>query len=343
MLAHVKISTYMKCYDINSNCWVDKLKYLDQYVKTNRLVAVSTIEKYNDSIRNGTLNEFIAKLTSNFDLLILFEYHGDQRPLNNINELPIQTIVLYWNYKDDNLENYFYYPNWLFSTAELSNTMLSPTTEFLFNCACRNFNERPGKIYNYIQLKQKYYFDKILFSKYKSIHPLREYAMDFLTDAEIVRFTEEYDSWQLMDSDEATNTGLDLVTSMNSTNYDVYKTSLFHIVAETSVNKSLLSEKTYKIFAVGQIPIMCGPQHAISHLRDIGFDVFDDIVDHSYDNIQDNKARIDAMHEVLDYIATLDHAKLLINTTDRRLHNFNHLKSTNLKESLLKLIVSRLN
>jgi hypothetical protein len=167
--------------------------------------------------------------------------------------------------------------------------------------------------------------------------------MDFLTDAEIVRFTEEYDSWQLMDSDEATNTGLDLVTSMNSTNYDVYKTSLFHIVAETSVNKSLLSEKTYKIFAVGQIPIMCGPQHAISHLRDIGFDVFDDIVDHSYDNIQDNKARIDAMHEVLDYIATLDHAKLLINTTDRRLHNFNHLKSTNLKESLLKLIVSRLN
>jgi hypothetical protein len=221
--------------------------------------------------------------------------------------------------------------------------MLSPTTEFLFNCACRNFNERPGKIYNYIQLKQKYYFDKILFSKYKSIHPLREYAMDFLTDAEIVRFTEEYDSWQLMDSDEATNTGLDLVTSMNSTNYDVYKTSLFHIVAETSVNKSLLSEKTYKIFAVGQIPIMCGPQHAISHLRDIGFDVFDDIVDHSYDNIQDNKARIDAMHEVLDYIATLDHAKLLINTTDRRLHNFNHLKSTNLKESLLKLIVSRLN
>lgn len=334
----------MKCYDINSNCWEDILVHLDQYVKLNKLVVVSTIEKYNDSIRNGTLNEFIAKLTSNFDLLILFEYHGDQRPLKNINELPIPTIVLYWNYKDDNLENYFYYPYWLFLTAKLSNTMLDPTTEFLFNCACRNFNERPGKIYNYIQLRQKYYFDKILFSKYKSIHPLREYAMDFLTETEIVRFTEEYDTWQLMDSDEATNTGLDLVTSMTSINYNVYKTSLFHIVAETAVDKPLLSEKTYKIFAVGQIPIICGPQHAVSHLRDLGFDMFDDIVDHSYyDNIYDSRQRIDAMHRILDHLATLDHTQLLSNTANRRLQNFNHLKSADLKEVLLKSIVTYIN
>jgi hypothetical protein len=334
----------MKCYDINSNCWIDKLKYLDQYVKTNKSVAVSTIKKYNDLIRNGTLNESIAKLTPNFDLLILFEYHGDQRPLNNINELTIPTIVLYWNYKDNNLANYFYYPNWLFSTAELSNTMLTPTTEFLFNCACRNFNERPGKIYNYIQLKQKYYFDKILFSKYKSIYPLNESAIDFLTDIEIAKFTKEYNTWQPMNSIDATNSGLDLVTSMNSTNYNVYKTSLFHIVAETAVNKPLLSEKTYKIFAVGQIPIMCGPQHAVSHLRDLGFDMFDDIVDHSYyDNIYDSRERINAMHWILDHIATLDHNQLLINTATRRMNNFTHLKSANLKESLLNPIITYLN
>lgn len=322
------------------------LVFIDKYITTDKLAVAITIENYNNLINNNELIEFITQINLRFDLLILYEYHGNQKPLNDISQLLIHTIVLYWNFKETRL-NYFYYPQWIFYNADLTNDMNIITTKYLFNCACRNFNERPGKIYNYIKLQQRSYFNNILFSTYKSILPFRYWAVtEFYEDTniELQKFIEEYNTWKPMDADNSINIGLDLVASMSSIDYDVYKTSLFHIVAESEIDKFMLSEKTYKIFAAGQIPIMCGPQHAIKHLRDIGFDMFDDIINHEYyDNISNNKDRIDAMHEILDKIAVLDHNQLLINTATRRMNNFNHLKSTNLKESLLNPIITYIN
>lgn len=321
------------------------LVFIDKYITTDKLAVAITIENYNNLINNNELIEFITQINLRFDLLILYEYHGNQKPLTDITQLPIHAIVLYWNFEETKL-NYFYYPHWLFYIAESVSTLNTISTQYLFNCACRNFIERPGKIYNYIKLQQKSYFDNILFSKYKSIlhrgWDVTEFYKD--TDIELQKFIEEYDTWLAMDAEDSINNGLDLVASMQSINYDVYKTSLFHIVAESEIDKFMLSEKTYKIFAAGQIPIMCGPQHAIKHLRDIGFDMFDDIINHEYyDNISNNKDRIDAMHEILDKIAVLDHNQLLIDTATRRMNNFNHLKSTNLKELLLNPIITYIN
>jgi hypothetical protein len=129
---------------------------------------------------------------------------------------------------------------------------------------------------------------------------------------------------------------------MTTTDLDVYKKSLFSIIAETYIHNTILSEKTFKIFAVGQIPIMCGAQHAIKHLRQLGFDVFDDIVDHSYDEIADWQDRIIAMHNCLDKIVQLDHAVLLEKTYDRRLKNIQHLRSKKLHKMLLESIVKQI-
>ena len=54
-----------------------------------------------------------------------------------------------------------------------------------------------------------------------------------------------------------------------------------------------LTEKTVKAFAIGQIPLILGPVGQVKMTRDLGFDLFDDIVDHSYDLIVDPYARID--------------------------------------------------
>ena len=132
---------------------------------------------------------------------------------------------------------------------------------------------------------------------------------------------------------------LELVNSMNAVDLSVYTDSLFHIVAESRMEESLLSEKTWKIFKVGQIPVMCGPQHAVAHLRRLGFDVFDDIVDHSYDTVADWKSRIQAMHCSLDKIVELDHDSLLELTRLRRLKNQQHLYSDQLYHTVFDPVI----
>lgn len=66
----------------------------------------------------------------------------------------------------------------------------------------------------------------------------------------------------------------------------LYK-SVINIVHDTNDNQHdriLLTEKTFKTFAWHQIPIfVCTPGH-VKMVRELGFDLFDDIIDHSYDS-----------------------------------------------------------
>lgn len=101
-----------------------------------------------------------------------------------------------------------------------------------------------------------------------------------------------------------------------------------------------ITEKTFKTFIMGQIPIFVASKDTVKHTRDLGFDVFDDIVDHSYDSIVDPAARIEA---ILDQVEVLcnrysdaDLIKLKNKIQLRLEHNvdvlkaytFNHKRST---------------
>jgi|688.fasta_scaffold179381_3 hypothetical protein len=62
--------------------------------------------------------------------------------------------------------------------------------------------------------------------------------------------------------------------------------SLLHLVNETndfSNTNVQLSEKSFKVFAWHQIPIFMASPKQVETIRNIGFDMFDDIIDHSYD------------------------------------------------------------
>lgn len=54
-----------------------------------------------------------------------------------------------------------------------------------------------------------------------------------------------------------------------------------------------MTEKSYKCFALHQIPIWLAPYRAVECYRQLGFDVFDDLVDHSYDQEPDPEKRIE--------------------------------------------------
>ena len=85
---------------------------------------------------------------------------------------------------------------------------------------------------------------------------------------------------------------------------DKIKNALVHVVLETGFEHStdlpmdkpwsvpMLTEKTVKAFALGQIPLILGPRGQVEKTRQQGFDLFDDLIDYSYDNEPDPLLRI---------------------------------------------------
>lgn len=80
---------------------------------------------------------------------------------------------------------------------------------------------------------------------------------------------------------------------------DVFSNAYVDLVTE-NINYSpikfeynTLTEKSLKPFLFYQLPIFITYQNNLKCLRDMGFDLFDDILDNSYDVIEDPKQRID--------------------------------------------------
>ena len=68
---------------------------------------------------------------------------------------------------------------------------------------------------------------------------------------------------------------------------DVYKNTVINVVTETMYYEEygIITEKTLQAFGAMQLPIIIGYKDIISDIKKHGFDVFDDILDNSYDNL----------------------------------------------------------
>lgn len=86
-----------------------------------------------------------------------------------------------------------------------------------------------------------------------------------------------------------------------------------HVVMETSYDfpyaqqggawlVPLLSEKTFKPLVFGQIPLFLCHKDQLKYLREMGFDLFDDVIDHSYDHEPDPALRIIKVVDQLEKI-----------------------------------------
>ena len=97
--------------------------------------------------------------------------------------------------------------------------------------------------------------------------------------------------------------------------------SYLNVVTENSWGEAFVSEKTFKPIACGQFFLIFGGVGTIDLLRKMGFDVFDDYLDHSYDTESDMKIRAELIVKNLDHWMTLDQKKIWDETHQRRLSN----------------------
>lgn len=70
----------------------------------------------------------------------------------------------------------------------------------------------------------------------------------------------------------------------------VYSRCAVNIITETLYDDppGIITEKSLMAFAARQIPIVIGHRGIVRHCRELGFDMFDDLVDTSYDNLPDD-------------------------------------------------------
>jgi hypothetical protein len=85
----------------------------------------------------------------------------------------------------------------------------------------------------------------------------------------------------------------------------VMETAFDHEISPLTWNVPFISEKSIKPFAWGQVPIYIAPQNSLPRLREMGFDLFDDVVDQDYDKIADPVARITAAISELERICKI--------------------------------------
>ena len=100
----------------------------------------------------------------------------------------------------------------------------------------------------------------------------------------------------------------DNVTNFKNVLSEYYKNTFVEIISETSYTEKayLLTEKTLNSIYGCNFPILLCGQGSVKFLRDMGLDMFDDIVNHSYDSIENPIDRL--------YKAITDNLELLTNS-----------------------------
>lgn len=147
-------------------------------------------------------------------------------------------------------------------------------------------------------------------------------------DKELCNRALTYPLPKILDYDNTTATFI-----YNDINY-LYKTIL-NLVSETTVgmtegdisneNTYTFTEKTIKPFLVKQIPLFFALPGHINLLREMGFDMYDDIVNHSYDTELDSVKRLDMILDELDRLLKIDLVEFKNNNAERFDKNYNLL------------------
>jgi len=98
-------------------------------------------------------------------------------------------------------------------------------------------------------------------------------------------------------------------------NLKAHLTCYFNLVTEshyTTENNTRMffTEKTFKPISCRQPFIMAGAYQQLKVLRDLGYKTFGDFIDESYDDIQDDKERLNKVVDVVEYICSLSNEAL---------------------------------
>lgn len=230
--------------------------------------------------------------------------------------------------------NILYFP--FFAWREMSRAgdpAMIANAERTFLFSNLNHRARDFRIANYLRLRHKNYAEKCLLTLYNVVDENHDYDGHFaLTPAENLEWQQIKSKLPCQISD-GYRLAFDLLHPALSDTY-------LHVVSETTIkDKIFITEKTWQTILAGQLFMIWGNRGIVSHLRSLGVDVFDDIIDHAYDIETDHRKRLESIHKELDRLALLDWPDIYRTTCQRRHQNVDGLVTG----QFLSTYVNRLN
>jgi len=125
--------------------------------------------------------------------------------------------------------------------------------------------------------------------------------------------------------------------------HDAYRDSYVNVVTEHDFRSQFFSEKSIKPFLTETMAIFVAGAGTVQLLRQAGLDVFDDIIDHSYDNQQDPTARMSQIHSLLDQMSAWNWPHIYAATAARRQANRDFLLSGTLLHRFTQTLAQSIN
>ena len=189
-----------------------------------------------------------------------------------------------------------FFSNWF------KKTEITPSTQFNYGLFCsRATNER---LYSFWKHKNWQYNNRGLASMHLDTSTVTEWDSDFKGF-----ICEHYERWQnlvpLMPYSDIDEYWLPGDNSKVQSSDDKlwkkhYKDIAIEIVAETNQTPDnfFITEKTFRPIAYGKLFLVIGSPEFEQNLKRLGFDIFDDIIDKSYDS-ESSYYRVDAVFKSL--------------------------------------------
>lgn len=285
---------------------------------------------YNDHDWRFDLNKI--KQLIQYDLVIAdfskenYGPHGLDSVYSILNDNNINFLLLtHHPYDHLSKPKLLFWPHWYYNTGDLSqgyvptytikNCYLEQTNnlEKKYKLSCLNGNARSHKIYNFLNLRNKSYYKSLLFEMYNSDTYLYN---DFLHLDPISLSQWEYLKEQLPHISS-------LASEENNNTKSAYSDSYIQLVVEGHMWPFIhITEKIWKVISAGQLFLVLGGENEVAHLRSMGVDLFDDIIDHNYyDKETDWQKRILKIHKVIDDLMLQDLLEINIKTKSRREEN----------------------
>lgn len=269
---------------------------------------------FTHSIKDLTDDQWIidpSKFTSNMTINGCHEHYGDDTMLEDLAKLATDSIIYSHDPEDDNkLPNLKFYPfyyyrskDWFKKTYQQNIANDRKTYDF----SCLNMSAHPHRIINWFLIKDM-------------PNSLITFHNDEKFNGNNIDLTNE--EQQLWDQLKEDLSGRQETPELNGNIDPAYADSYINLVTETTVSgKVFISEKTWKPIASGQLFLILGNPGTIDHLRSVGIDCFDDIIDHSYDAVKDPRERISKIKQSLDKLLREDLFSINLLTKQRRTKN----------------------
>jgi hypothetical protein len=324
-----------KCQLVTDNLTSTTVEYLYlKYINDDCLIIVDGSLPYNQN-NEELINSFIDEIP-NLKYIIV-DIAGNpvniEKTLNEFNNYNLKKpfYILTGNF------DYFkkpqidpkvkFFPFWtVWSSIQNKNFSLSKKR---YNLSCLNGTPSFHKRLLYIALSKEQYFSDILFS-FGSQKSNVYYAWGYdilMEESEELEYSKlpypvEIDTVDIVDL---------------STNQPAYQQTYINIVTETTCKFPMLSEKTFKPIRAGQLFILLAPVGSIQFLRDIGIDTFDDIIDHSYDTVDDVRLRIKLIVSEISRLNLLQLDNIYSIIKPRLIQNAEFLNSDKFRDQFLPL------